>query len=167
MWRLPVSLKQRNRGLQAFCCYKTFKPILFLWHFFPLTLLWYRSQKQLRHLTYRRTSCWLKTRAHYSWEDTKHHFLMHSTLSAQQASCHFKGKLVILIFPKQKYYKNIMHLIGLTKCFCTRTYQHTSYKTKYKVSRCCFKYLKLFCKRQLWELPWSLLIKLSCSSYNP
>jgi len=42
---------------------------------------------------------------------------MQSTLSAQQASCHFKAKLVILIFPKHKYYKNIMHLIGLTKCF--------------------------------------------------
>lgn len=100
---------------------------------------------------------------------------MRSTLSAQQASCHFKGKLVILIFPKHKYYKNIIHLIGLTKCSFSGAHQQRSYKTRYKVSRCGCKYLKILCKRSVEDSLQATALrtakkpphKASCSSFKP
>lgn len=100
---------------------------------------------------------------------------MRSTLSAQQASRHFKGKLVILIFPKHKYYKNIIHLIGLTKCSFSGAHQQRSYKTRYKVSRCGCKYLKILCKRSVEDSLQATALrtakkpphKASCSSFKP
>lgn len=163
-WPLPaLPRKQGRTGLQVFCYYKALKPIC---SSDILSLLGYRSQKQLSHLTYWGTSCWFKKK--------KRHYLRGYRAPPPKALCSlsttaflpFQRKNGRINSPKHKYYDNIVHLIGLTKCFYYSTLQHRWYVTRYEVTWYSCKYLQILRKQRFGELQCSLLIKVPSQLHN-